>query len=141
MTEQQPQRAFQSWQKLRSRLLIVIVVALVAGLALSMIAMFTTMNGLVMIVLCVLWALAAGVSGARLRSWWWVAGCPGAMLGFVLLWELVYGRESWRSLYVFMLGVVFAASALVGAIPGVWLGKRQSLVASGRGKPFQDELS
>jgi len=117
--------------------LTVIVLAIGTGLILSMAAMFTTLNGTMMIVLCLLWAFAAGLSGARLRSWWWVPGCPAAMLVLVLLWEVTNGRDSWRSLYVFMLGVVFATSALVGAIPGVCLGKRRGSAADGRiGSPW-----
>ena len=90
------------------------MLAIGTGLTLSMAAMFTTVSGTMMIVLCLLWAFTAGLSGARLRSRWWVAGSRGAMLGPVMLWEVTNGHQSWQSLYVFMLGCNRPSRATLG---------------------------
>jgi hypothetical protein len=47
------------------------------------------------------------------------------MLVLVMVWELVYGAESWASLYVMLLGVVFAVAASLGALLGTWRGKHR----------------
>jgi hypothetical protein len=93
-------------------------------LAVSIGTMLRTADGTLLLVWIGGWAIGAGIVGWLRRSWRWPLLCPLAMIGLVLLWEAFYGPISWSSTYVFMLGVVFAVAATVGALIGVALGKR-----------------
>jgi hypothetical protein len=93
-------------------------------LAVSIGTMLRTADGTLLLVWIGCWALGAGVVGWWRRSWRWPLLCPLAMIALVLLWEAFYGPSSWSSTYVFMLGVVFAIAATIGAFIGTALGKR-----------------
>lgn len=97
--------------------------ALAAFLAISVGSVLRQQSGPLMLVWIAVWCVAAGVVGHRLRRWLWVPVCPLLMIAIVMLWEIVYGRTSWASTYVFMLGVAYAVAATVGALSGVALGK------------------
>ena len=49
----------------------------------------------------------------------------GAMLLLILLWVAVFGHSSWTSAFITVLGAMFAVAATIGAVLGIWLGKRQ----------------
>lgn len=132
MIQEKRRRQIQAWPGRHLLAASASLVAIAVGLAISIGAIFATMSGPLMIAFCALWALAAGISGARVHSWWWVMGFPAAMMGLVLLWDLAFGRESWWSLYVFMLGVVYAVAAMVGAMAGVWRGRQRATTAACR---------
>ena len=72
------------------------------------------------------WGFAAGVVGWYKRSWLWPWLCPVTMLAVILLWVAVYGRSSWDSAFITMLGTMFAVAAAIGGLIGTWLGKRPS---------------
>jgi hypothetical protein len=102
------------------------LLVLLAALAVSIGTMFMFQSGPLMLGWCMVWGVGAALVGYRLRSWPWPFLCPAAMLMAVMLWEFAYGRSSWASTYVFMLGVNYAAAATIGALVGSWLGKRRS---------------
>lgn len=104
----------------------VLVTTLTASLAVSIASVLRSQSGSLMVTWIALWCLGAGVVGSRLRDWLWPALCPVAMLVVVMAWEIAYGRTSWASLYVFMLGVIFAVAAAIGAVVGAWFGKRRA---------------
>jgi hypothetical protein len=47
------------------------------------------------------------------------------MLLLILLWVAVFGHSSWTSAFITVLGAMFAVGATIGAVLGIWLGKRQ----------------
>jgi MFS-type transporter involved in bile tolerance (Atg22 family) len=47
------------------------------------------------------------------------------MLFLVLFWVTIFGRSSWASAVVTVLGMMFAVAAAIGAVLGTWLGKRR----------------
>jgi hypothetical protein len=98
----------------------VLALALLASIG----AMFLFVNGPLMFILAALWALGAGAAGRRWRSWRWPILCPLAMVALVMLWQVSFGRTSWASTFVFMIGAVYAVAAACGAIVGTWLGKQ-----------------
>jgi hypothetical protein len=102
------------------------LLVLLAALAVSIGTMFMFQSGPLMLGWCVVWAVGAAISGYRFRSWIWPIFCPVAMLLAIMMWEVVYGRNSWASTYVLMLGVAYAVAATIGALVGTWLGKRRS---------------
>jgi hypothetical protein len=102
------------------------LLAVLAALAVSIGTLFRFQSGPLMLGWCVFWGVGAAVLGNRFRTWFWPALCPVAMLLAVMLWEFVYGRTSWASTHVFMLGVTYAVAAMIGALAGTWLGKRRS---------------
>jgi hypothetical protein len=106
--------------------IVLILVALMVSLAVSIGAMFRYPSGPLMVAWGAIWSVGAGVAGYRLRSWFWPALCPLAMVAIVMAWEVVYGRTSWASTYVFMLGVTYTVPALLGAVVGTGLGRRRA---------------
>jgi hypothetical protein len=99
---------------------------LLAALAASIGTMLMFQGGPLMLGWCMVWGVGAALVGYRFRSWLWPFLCPMAMLVAIMIWEIVYGRTSWASTYVFMLGVTYALAATIGALVGSWLGKRRS---------------
>jgi hypothetical protein len=47
------------------------------------------------------------------------------MLLLILLWVAVFGRSSWTSAFITVLGAMFAVAATIGAVLGTWLSKRR----------------
>jgi len=47
------------------------------------------------------------------------------MLFLVLFWVTIFGRSSWASAVVTVLGMMFAVAVAIGAVLGTWLGKRR----------------
>jgi hypothetical protein len=102
-----------------------IAVILVIGLSVSLWTILVTSSGALVLTWCVDWSLAAGIAGWHLRTWVWPGLCPIAMLFLVLFWVTVFGRSSWTSAIVTVLGMMFAVAAAIGAVLGTWLGKRR----------------
>lgn len=111
----------------RNRITSVVLLTTLAGsLGVGILTVLRTQSGPLMLVWIGLWSLGAGIAGSRLRDWLWPALCPAVMLVVVMAWEVAFGRTSWASLYVFMLGVIFAVAAAIGAVVGTWFGKRRA---------------
>jgi hypothetical protein len=102
-----------------------IAVILAIGLSVSLWTILVTSSGALVLAWCVAWSLAAGIAGWHLRTWFWPGLCPVAMLFLVLFWVTIFGRSSWASAVVTVLGMMFAAAAAIGAVLGTWLGKRR----------------
>ena len=102
-----------------------IAVILVIGLVTSLWTTWATSNGALVLTWCAVWSLGAGIAGWHARSWLWPALCPTAMLLLILLWVAVFGHSSWTSAFITVLGAMFAVAATIGAVLGIWLGKRQ----------------
>jgi hypothetical protein len=102
-----------------------IAVILAIGLSVSLWMILATSSGALVITWCVAWNLGVGIAGWHLRTWFWPGLCPAAMLFLVLFWATVFGRSSWASAVVTVLGMVFAVAAAIGAVLGTWLGKRR----------------
>jgi len=47
------------------------------------------------------------------------------MLFLVLLWVTLFAHTSWTSAVITVLGAMFAVAAAIGAVLGIWLGKRR----------------
>jgi hypothetical protein len=102
-----------------------IAVILAIGLSVSLWTILVTSSGAVVLIWCVAWSLAAGIAGWHLRTWFWPGLCPITMLLLVLFWVTVFGRSSWTSAIVTVLGAMFAVAATIGAVLGTWLGKQR----------------
>jgi hypothetical protein len=96
---------------------------LAPALALAIGSMLWTASGPLILVWSICWAIGAGVIGWQRRSWWWPHLCPLTMLALVMAWEVVYGRESWASTYIFWMGAAFTVAAAAGAVVGTLLAK------------------
>jgi hypothetical protein len=103
---------------------VAIAVILAIGLAVSLWTILVTSSGTLVLAWCVAWSLVAGIAGWHLRTWFWPGLCPAAMLFLVLFWVTLFGRSSWISAIVTVLGMMFAVAAAIGAVLGTWLGKR-----------------
>jgi hypothetical protein len=94
-------------------------------LAVSLWSVYETSSRALVLALTGGWGFAAGAAGWYKRSWLWPALFPVAMLAVILLWAAAYGRSSWASAFVTVLGTMFAVAATIGALIGTWLGKRR----------------
>lgn len=94
-------------------------------LALSLWSVFETSSRALVLVWTGAWGFAAGAVGWSKRSWFWPGLFPTTMLAVILLWVAVYGRSSWASAFITMLGAMFAVAATIGSLIGTWLGKRR----------------
>jgi hypothetical protein len=112
-----------------------VVVSLALSLVASIGMVMQTASGPLMLAWFAIWAGGAGYAGYRFGTWFWPPLCAIVMLAMVMLWEVVYGRTSWASLYVFMLAVTYAVAASAGALLGTWLGKRRSPARTGDVSP------
>ncbi len=102
-----------------------IATILLVLLAVRLWTVFETSSGVLVLVWTGAWAVAAGVVGWYKRSWLWPGLCPATLLVVIRLWVAVYGRTSWASAFITMLGAMFAVAATIGALIGTWLGKRR----------------
>lgn len=98
---------------------------LVLGLAASLWTVAETSRGALVLAWSAAWCLCAGVAGWHVRSWFWPALCPVAMLLSILVWVALVGHTSWTSALITVLGAMFAVAATIGAVIGTWLGKRR----------------
>jgi len=117
-----PMRAWITSRRLLTGVSIAVILAI--GLAVSLWTILATSSGALVLTWCVAWSLAAGIAGWHLRTWFWSGLCPVAMLFLVLFWVTVFGRSSWTSAIVPVLGIMFAVAATIGAVLGTWLSKR-----------------
>ena len=101
-----------------------IVAILVLGLAASLWVVVKASSTALVLVSTAAWCFCAGVAGWFKRSWLWPGLCPVAMIALILLWVTVFGRVSWTSAFITMLGAMYAVAATIGALVGTWLGKR-----------------
>jgi len=98
---------------------------LVIGLATSLWTTLKTSSGALVLTWCAAWSIGAGIAGWHLRTWYWSGLCPAAMLFLVLLWVTLFAHTSWTSAVITVLGAMFAVAAAIGAVFGIWLGKRR----------------
>jgi hypothetical protein len=101
-----------------------IAASLLGLLAVSLWTVFKTSSGALVLAWTGLWCFGAGMVGWYKRSWLWPGLCPVTIIAVILLWAAVFGRSSWASAFVTMLGAMFAVAAAIGAVIGTWLGKR-----------------
>ena len=101
-----------------------IAASLLGLLAASLWTVFETSSGALVLAWTGLWCFGAGMVGWYKRSWLWPGLCPVTIIAVILLWAAVFGRSSWASAFVTMLGAMFAVAAAIGAVIGTWLGKR-----------------
>jgi len=90
----------------------------------SLWTVFETSSGALVLAWTGVWCFGAGVVGWYKRSWLWPGLCPATMIALILLWVTLFGRSSWASTFVTMLGALFAVAAAIGAVIGTWFGKR-----------------
>ena len=102
-----------------------IAAILVIGLTASLWTTLQTSSGALVLTWCAAWSVGAGIAGWHARSWFWTGLCPAAMLLLILLWVAVFGRSSWTSAFITVLGAMIATAATIGAVLGTWLGKRR----------------
>ena len=117
-----PRRAWIIGPRLLTGVTITVVLAI--GLSVSLWTVLVTSSGALVLTWCVIWSLGAGIAGWHMRTWFWPGLCPAAMLFLVLFWATVFGRSSWASAVVTVLGMMFAVAAALGTVLGTWLGKR-----------------
>ena len=103
-----------------------IAAILLVLLAVSLWMVLETSSGALVLAWTGAWCFGSGVAGWYKRSWFWPGLCPVIMLALILLWVGVYGRSSWASAFITMLGAMFAVAATIGAVIGTWLRKRRS---------------
>ena len=101
-----------------------IVAILIIGLTASLWTTLQTSSGALVLTWCAAWSIGAGIAGWQVRSWFWTGLCPAAMLLLILLWVAVFGHSSWTSAFITVLGAIFTIAATIGAVLGIWLGKR-----------------
>ena len=102
-----------------------IAAILLVLLAVSLKTVWETSSGPLVLAWTGAWGLAAGVVGWFKRSWLWPGLCPATIIAVILVWVAVYGRSSWASAFITMLGAMFAVAAAIGALIGTWLGFRR----------------